>query len=109
MLTTKHKPHGPMRGGYFRRNRKDVFMRAGDMLAEMLNKQLGGANGRERMFIAIIAQAVNDYMSPDKDTTEQDTVDACYFIFVDTYMFDLLDVIGIDGSYVRRLIDEMDS
>ena len=100
--------HRSVRGAYFHRNGKRVFMRAGDMVGALIAKEAGHLCADGKLIVAIIAQAANDYLSPDHYVGDQEESDACYFLFADPYMFELASLIGVDGDYVRRLVDEMD-
>ena len=100
--------HRSVRGAYFHRNGKRVFMRAGDMVGALIAKEAGHISADAKLIVAIIAQAANDYLSPDHYVGDQEESDACYFLFADPYMFELSSLIGVDGDYVRRVVDGLD-
>lgn len=97
-----------VRGSYTIRNNKHIFVRAGDMVGDLVIKSANESSPESRLISSIIAQAANDYLSPDHFTKEKDESDACHFLFVDPYMFELCDAIGVDGSYVRGIVDFLD-
>lgn len=100
--------HRSVRGAYVVKDGNRVFVRAGDMVGKMIEARADDLCPERKLLIGVITQAANDYLSPDHYVGDKEESDACHFLFVDPYLYELSSEIGIDGDYVRRLVDEMD-